>query len=318
MTDEQNDFLRVDRFEGPPKGYFVVVPGNSGAQIFDLAKFGHTLLGSWKILLGAAVVAAVTAAVISLQMRNVYRSVTLIAPVIQEPGGGNSLGNRLGGLAALAGIDVGDAGARKVQSFATLTSATLARKFIADQNMLPILYEDRWDAKANHWLRNPPAMDAAVKRLATSVVVVTENRTTSIVTVAAEWYSPELAARWANRMVELVNDQLRAEATISANRSIEYLNKELTKTSVEEIRQGIYRLIEEQENKAMLATVEREYAYHVIDPAVPPDLKFAPKRAVITLLAGMGGFFLAVVFVFVRSSFSRKSFQSAHSSMEST
>jgi uncharacterized protein involved in exopolysaccharide biosynthesis len=242
----------------------------------------------------------------------VYRAVALIAPVSRETAA-NSLRSQFGGLAALAGIDVGDASTRRVESLATLTSTSLARQFIKDQNLLPILYADRWDPQASRWRNGmAPPMDAAVKKLVTSVVMVSENRSNGIVTVAAEWYSPELAARWANQMVEMVNDKLRVDATLNAERRIDFLNKELNKTSVDEMRRAIYRLIEDQLNNAMLANVEREYAYHVIDPAVPPELKFAPKRAFITVLAGLGGVLLGVVFAFARRLLSRTSARSTH------
>jgi capsular polysaccharide biosynthesis protein len=302
MSDERFILPSSKPFSGPPSGYFVVLPASSDAGTSRLGEILAVARRSWKLLLTTSIVAAGIGAGVSLQMRNVYRAQTVIAPVTENSGGpGGSLKSQLGGIAALAGIDVGDLGARKAEYLATLNSAALARAFIADQNMLPIMYADRWDASNKRWRNGKaPPMDTAIKKLANSVVIVVESHTNGLVTVSGEWYSPELAARWANRMVEMTNDLLRAKATLKAERSIEYLNKELAKTTIEEIRQGIYHSIEEQINDEMLANVQREYAYHVIDPAVPPDVKFSPKRTLITAGSAFGGLFIGLAFALAR------------------
>jgi uncharacterized protein involved in exopolysaccharide biosynthesis len=302
MSDEQMELRPPRPFDGPPSGYFVVVPGNADSSADGFARSAALVAKHWKLILVVALIAGATAAVITLQMRNIYRAQALIAPVTQSQGGGGSLANSIGGIAALAGIDIGDTGTRKAEYLATLTSASLAREFIKDQDMLPLLYPKRWDA-ANHAWKNgkPPFMDEAVKKLSNNVLIITENHTTSIVTVNGEWYSPELAARWANRIIEMANDRLRLSAQLKANRSIEYLNQELAKTNVEEMRVAIFHLVEDQLKDSMLANVQREYAYQIVDPALPPDVKYAPKRSLITLGAAFGGAILAAVFVLVRN-----------------
>lgn len=302
MSPDRVDYPASRMFSGPPNGYFVVVPGNAETSAFNFGRMAALARTSWKLLLAATVLAGIAGVVISLRMRDVYRAQAIIAPV-QQNGNGNSMKNQIGGLAALAGIDIGEAGAHKAELLATLTSSGLAREFIADQDLLPILYAENWDASNHRWRNGKaPLLDKAVKRLSTSVLVITENHNTGIVTVSGEWYSPELAARWANRIVEMANDRLRAEASTNADRRVQYLNMELAKTSVEEIRQGIYHLIEEQVSNAMLANVERDYAYHVIDPAIPPQVKFAPQRSLIAAGSALGGFVLALVFVLIRGS----------------
>ena len=52
---------------------------------------------------------------------------------------------------------------------------------------------------------------------------------------------------------------------------VEYLNQELEKTNVAELRQAIYRLIEAQIKQKTLARLRDEYVFRVLDPAAPPD-----------------------------------------------
>jgi uncharacterized protein involved in exopolysaccharide biosynthesis len=288
---------------GSPAGYFVIVPQTQVEDVVDLATIFRILADSWKALMTAALLGAIIAAVISLQMRSLYRAETLVASVNRDRLGGlSALGNQFGGLAALAGVDIGTSGGREEEWFATLTSTGFARSFILSENLMPILFADRWDSKTSRWRQDEkqPSLENAVKEFTRSVRTVTQDRKTGLVTVAVEWYSPQLAALWANRMVDMVNERLRTEAIRNADFSIAYLNKELAKTNVVEMQQGIYRLIEEQVNSAMLANVEHEYAFRVIDPAVAPETRVSPKRFIMTLVGGAVGVFVGVMFVFLR------------------
>ncbi len=289
--------------QGPPSGYFIVVPDTQGEAADDLATFTADLLAEWKLLLATAVACGLIAWGVTYLMRPMYRAQALVAPVShQTSSAGGSALRQLGGIAALAGIDIGIAGGRKEEYLATLSSPGFAREFIRTQNLLPVLFADRWDAQAKQWRpgRKTPTLEQGVKRFTNEVVSISEDRKTSLITVTVEWYSPQLAAQWANGMIELVNERLRADAIRTADSSLEYLNRELTKTNVVEIRQAIYRLTEEQVNNAMLANVQREYAFHVVDAAVPPEVRFSPKRMLIGTVGAAAGLFLGAMAVYVR------------------
>jgi uncharacterized protein involved in exopolysaccharide biosynthesis len=286
--------------DGPPKGYFVVVPARVSEDSIDLSQFVSLALRSWFLLLVTAVIGAAIAIAISFQFRSLYRAQATVTPVVQGAGGvGGSLRSQFGGIAALAGIDLSSGGDRKAEFFATLASTGYAREFIKSENLLPVLFAEQWDETARRW-RDPssaPTLEAGVKRFTEEVRTVTEDRRTSLVTVTIEWYSRELAAQWANRMVELVNERLRADAAATAARSLEYLNKEIETTAVVELRQSIYRLIESQINTAMIAKVQREFAFRFIDRAVPPEIRVFPRRSLFAVVGALGGFLLGFLIV---------------------
>jgi uncharacterized protein involved in exopolysaccharide biosynthesis len=302
-VNESDGDIQIRRaLERPPQGYFVVVPPAQKEDMIDVSALVMALMASWKLLLLVSFAAAVIAALVSLQLPKTYVAQALITPVTQNNGALGSLRSQFGGLAALTGIDLGSGGGRREESLATLTSTGFAREFIQSEKLMPVLFAEEWDASTGKWRagEKPPSMERAVKKLSGDVVSVSEDKKTGLITVAVEWSSPELAARWANRLVELVNERLRSEATRNAERSIEFLNKELAKTSVVELRQAIYHLIEDQVNNAMLANVQREYAFRVIDTAVPPETRTKPRRTAITLAGAVFGLFSGVVFVLLR------------------
>lgn len=300
--DREQDVGRV--MKGPPSGYFVIVPpGEGAAQAVSFGTAFSLLLRSWKILLGATVFGAAIAVGISFLMVNTYRAQSLVAPVDQSGRASGGMRNQLGGIAALAGIELGANGGKREEAYATLASQGFARDFIMKHDLMPVLFPDQWDAAAKHWRpgKKPPSVEEAVKKFTLEVRSLAEDKKNGLVTLTMEWRSPELVAQWANGMVEMVNERLRTEAINNANESIEYLEKELAKTGVVELRQAIYQLIEQQVNNAMVANVQREYAFHFIDKAVVPESRVSPKRTVMTIVGAIFGLFIAAVAVLLRS-----------------
>lgn len=288
--------------EGPPAGYFVVVPASDqGQQDLDLARVVATALRGWKKILAAALAGALIAALVSMYLPSVYRAQVLVAPVQQ--GGSGALGalqSQVGGLAALAGIDLGGTADTRKESFARLASSGFARDFIVTEQLLPALYPERWDAQAGQWRAGEkvPTIEDGVRRFTRDVRAVNEDRKTGLVTLTVDWYDPVLAEQWANGLIELANERLRADAVANSRQRIDFLNAELRKTDVLELRQAIYRLIESQLNTAMMASVQKEFAFRVIDAAVVPDRRARPRRMVLTVVGGLLGATAGLIWVF--------------------
>jgi len=287
--------------QAPPSGYLYVMPEQRESDGITLAEVFSIAFGSWKLIAIVGMLCGIAAGAGSYLIKPSYRAATVIFPV-KQGGGASALRSQLGGIAALAGIDVGSAGRDKEQALATLKSTGFVRDFIIAENLLPVMYPERWDPVAKAWRagEKPPSLELAVQRFITGIRTITEEQRTGIITMSIEWYSPQTAADWANKMVAAVNERMREDAKHNADRSIEFLNQELAKTSVVELSYAIYRLVEEQVNNAMLANVQHEYAFRVIDPAVAPEQRSSPRRTMMALVGGVLGGFLGVIVVFVR------------------
>ena len=118
--------------------------------------------------------------------------------------------------------------------------------------------------------------------------------------IGVEFYSPTLAKQWVDWLVTDINDYMRTKDLNSANRTIDYLTKQLNSTSIADMQTIFYQLIEEQTKTIMLANVRQDYVLEVIDPAVVPEEEAKPKRALICVLVTLLGGFLAVIFVLIR------------------
>jgi hypothetical protein len=287
----------------PLSGYFLLVPPQPTDDVIDLRGVIRTIAGAWKPLALTAIACGLVTAGLSLTMRDYYRGEALVAPVVPESleqhGG---LESELGGIASIVGVELPGEGGKKAQAFATLTSKGFTADFLTSQNLMPILFADKWDADAHRWRKGvkPPTLEAGVKKFTSTVRTIAQDKKTGMVKITVDWYSPELAAEWANRLIEMANDRLRTVAIKDADLSIEYLNKELAKTNVVEMQHAIYRVIEDQVDRAMLANVQREYAFKVIDPAVAPVTKAGPHRSILTLVGAAVGFFIGLIVLYVR------------------
>ncbi|WP_308300923.1 GNVR domain-containing protein, partial [Vibrio parahaemolyticus] len=73
----------------------------------------------------------------------------------------------------------------------------------------------------------------------------------------------------------------------------------LSKTAIADMQSTFYKLIEEQTKSLMLAEVQEEFVFKVIDPAVVPEEKTQPSRAIICILGTFLGGFLSCIIVLV-------------------
>jgi LPS O-antigen subunit length determinant protein (WzzB/FepE family) len=288
--------------EGPPTGYFLVVPpadAEDETDAIDLIKVGGLLRERWKFLLVMTLLGGLIAGAIALHMRTVYRARAIVAPTAESQGGQGGLKKELGGIAELAGIDIGNGGGRKVEALAVLNSKGFVRDFIIKNDLLPILFAERWNAQTKTWAKTPPTMELAVKRFM-GRRTIDENTKSGLVTIDFVWYSPELAAQWTNGMIDMINDRMRDTDVRTADNSLEYLDRELATANGVELRQAIAHLIETQVDNKMVANVQRDYAYHFIDRAIPPETKSGPWRSLIAAGGAILGFTLGAAIVIVR------------------
>jgi len=249
-------------------------------------------------------VSTLTALLLAFLLPPVYRAEVLLAPVTQDKSEGlSAIASQYGDLAALAGINLGPGKDKTSEYIAALKSRSLSVSFINDENLKPVLFPRDWDNENKKWkdsTRIPTDWDA-FKVFDEDIRTVRNDRKTGLVTLEIEWKDAALAAKWANSLVRRVNARLRNEAIEEAENSIGFLEKQLQLTSAVEIQQAIYRLIEGQTKKKMVASTREEYAFTVIDPAVPPEEKARPRILFIVLSGVIVGIGLALAAVWVRS-----------------
>lgn len=199
----------------------------------------------------------------------------MVSNLDDESLGLGSFAGQIGGLASIAGLDLSPAGGNREAAIAILRSRAFTESFIENNDLIPILFDERWDSSIAAWIieegEDPPSIRDAYRFFNNNVRFVEEDLRTGLVHLVIEWTDRELAAKWANDLVRSVNEAIREDAVSLARSNLEYLDQELANTTVLELRNAIFRLMEVQIQHAMMANVRESFAFRIIDPAVVPD-----------------------------------------------
>jgi uncharacterized protein involved in exopolysaccharide biosynthesis len=230
----------------------------------------------------------------------VYKAEILLAPASEEKPDPFPALSQFGGLAAMAGISI-PSDSNVEQVVATLQSRKFLRQYIDSKNLLPLLFAEVWDAESQTWLvetqDDEPTEQKAVESF-NSILSVIENKKSGLINLSISWEDPNIAAEWANDLVKQLNEQLREKAIADSQKRVGYLEQELAKTTLHGMRAVLYKLLETEKQKAMLANVNEDFALEVIDPAVAPESREKPKGKLIVALSGICGGFLGIFAVF--------------------
>jgi len=242
-------------------------------------------------LTGAAVLVGVAYALLATEW---FRSEVVMVSADRKSAPA-SLG-QLGGLASLAGINLGSAGSP--EPVAVLKSKEFAEAFIVDMGLVPILLKAEIDAGVE------PDVRKAVKIFDEEVRSVTEDKKTGTVILSMQWTDPSVAADWANAYVVKLNERLRGQALTEAQRNVAFLQREIASTEVVQLRQSLGTVLESEMQKLLLARGSESFVFKVVDRATPPLRRSAPNRPVVVLIAVFFGIFSSLAYIFARRVFS--------------
>jgi len=290
----------------------------------DISLYGliALLLKNWIILSVCGIGFAVAAIAWSLTLPNVYTAETILMPVDGEQKDLSGLSGNLGGLAAMAGVSLGDKGGDNAKlAMELIKSRAFIGKFIEDNDILvPLMAAQGWDMSTDTLDINPEVYDLKNKKWVRQVVApfkpqpslqeahfaflkiltIEEEPKTKFVTLEVDFYSPHIAAKWARALVDGINQEIRQMDLDESTRSIEYLQKISSEIQVSELRNVFSSLMEEQIKSKMLAAVKKDYVFKIIDPAVAPELKSKPKRGLIAFAAGFFGGIIGIIIILIR------------------
>jgi uncharacterized protein involved in exopolysaccharide biosynthesis len=290
--------------------------------------FGVLWAGKIKIIAITAVF-AVASVIYALSVPNQYKATALLAPA-QSGGGGLSGGlGQLGGLASLAaGVTLGGGESSEAQiAQEIMKSWSYIEGFIAQNNIAVEVYAAQgwskgsnelqindgvYDTENKQWLienaagvTGPPSSWSLFQTFS-GRLAVSEDKKSGLVSVSIEYYSPLIAKQWVDMYVESINRFMQQRQVTKVTRNIEYLQEQIGKTSIAEMQEVFYSIIEEQTKSKMLAEASPDYAFVAVGPSMVPEEKSQPKRALICILGTLLGGMLSVLLVLVMH-YARKS-----------
>jgi uncharacterized protein involved in exopolysaccharide biosynthesis len=288
----------------------------------DLKELFSTLWAAKKIILAVTGVFALISVIVALSLPNQYKASALLSPAQQQSGGLSGALGDLGGLAALAGVNIGgnDGGEAQIAQ-EIIVSWGFIDKFIQQNNLaVEVFAADGWDeqrnqisidddlysVEENRWTRTPPSGKTAnptsweLYEEFLEKVSISADKKTGLISVSVEYYSPYIAKQWVDQLVVAINQHMQQRKLQMVNTNIQYLEAQIQKTPIAEMREVFYTIIEEQIKSKMLAEASPEYVFVTVSPAMVPAEKSQPKRALICILGTILGGMLSIAFVLLR------------------
>ena len=289
---------------------------NSSKDEIDLLEIINTLLANIKIIIISFIFFGTISVVYALSIPNQYKASTTLAVASSSGNGISSNFGQLGGIASLAGVNISGGQSTSEDKIAQeiMQSWSFIAKFVEDNNIAPnliaakdwdknknkLIYEnDIYDFKNDKWLITPPS-SWEIYQAFIGILSFSQDSKTGLVHVSIEYFSPNIAKQWLDLYVDSINAHMQKRKLIEVTKNIEFLNNEISKTSVSEMREVFYSIIEEQTKEKMLAAVSPEYAFIYVNPSMVPEEKSQPRRSIICIFITLFGTFFTILVILLR------------------
>jgi len=288
----------------------------------DLRELFYVLLeGKW-IIVSLTAFASIVGVIYSLSLPNIYESKTMLVPVNSSSGISGALGS-YSGLAGLAGISLpsgGDEGnsAKAIQKISSLSffennilpnihlPDLMAVKSWNSKTNIVVFDESIYDTSSNSWIRDSSYPQQQIPSSQASYAVfkqhlsLNDDKNSGFITLSIKHQSPFVAKQWVELVVNEVNAFYRQKDKSESEKAVNYLNQQISMTSLSEIKQVLAQLLQEESKKLTLIEANQYYVFDYIDPPAVMEQKSEPKRFLICILSTLLGGMLSILLVLIR------------------
>lgn len=306
-------------------------PTNSDDEINLRELFNVLFKGKW-IIISITAFVSIIVLIYSLSLPNIYQSKALLVPVKSSSSLSGAMKN-YSGLANLAGLNIPsqDGDGNSVKAIEKLKSFSFFENFMLPNIYLPnlmavqswnhktgiLIYdEDIYDETSNAWLREASYPKKIIPSAQESFLIfksqhlsLSEDKKTGFISVAISHQSPYVAKKWVEILIEEINTFYRQKDKLEAQKAVAYLNKQIAKTNLSEIKQIMAELVQQETQKLTLIEANESYVFEYIDPPVVMERKSEPSRAIICILGALLGGMFSILIVLIRYyAFKKKDF----------
>ena len=275
--------------------------------------FGILWSGKLKII-SISTIFAIASVIYALSLPNQYKVTTLLAPAQSENTGLSGALGSLGGLASFAGVNISNGESDEAQiAQEIMISWNFIETFISTNNISVELYaakswnegsnelqidEEVFNTNTKQWLAKKPTSWELYQSFLQRIDVA-EDKDTGLVTVSFEYYSPYLAKKWLDKYVAAINTHMQQRQMSKVSTNIDYLQAQIEMTSISEMREVFFNIIEEQTKNKMLAEANPDYVFVEVNPSMVPEQRSTPQRAVICILITFFGAIFSALIVLI-------------------
>ncbi len=288
-------------------------------SLFDLIKL---LWGKKWLIIRFVTAVTVISIIYSLFAPEIYKSEALLAPKTSSQGSIGQIGGSIGGIAALAGLDIGSLGSgnenRSKIALETLQSRKFFTDYLYEHMLVNLMAADNWDQESDQlvideniydsqkkqWISRDnssgkPSLQKAYKKFE-DIFDVYEDKLTGFISVSVEHYSPNIAKSWVDLIVYSINESMRQADINKSEKSLNFLIDKLNISNQVTMNNVFSNLIEEQTKIRMLADIAEDYVFVTIDPAIASETRERPKRTIIVVSSSLIAGFMISLYILIR------------------
>lgn len=300
----------------------------------DLAELWQHIVDGKLLIIGITISFFVLAFVYAINATSWYKAEAVLMDNAGAGAGkaGGALAS-LGGLASLAGVSMPASPVEAV--IATATSDSFLLDFIRKHDLKKVFMAGRWNEVQQQWQPAEGMMNALWENGARPYVMglrpkvnspyplaeheptwqrtlelvqkknifdITQDKKSNMITMSVTWTDPNLAAEWLGWWIDALNATIRTRTINESQSMLDNLVPKLEQPMQAEVRQSIISMIDEQTKTINVATIKKDYALKVIDPALAPETVAKPKRVLILAVAIVLGLMLGAMIAIIRGS----------------
>jgi uncharacterized protein involved in exopolysaccharide biosynthesis len=235
----------------------------------------------------------------------------------EEGGSLAKLAGQFGGLASMAGVQLGGGSSDKTEvALELLKSRAFLQTFINKYNLtMPLIAVKEWDEINNKliidpklydeekgiWVRVAPKGKKVIPTAWESYPNLVKNLSVDYVskkgmlTIKLTYFSPVIAAKWLDLLVKEVNIFWQKKTQLETEKYIRLLHEQTQKTNNTELLTILYSLIGEQTKTLLLNNISDEVMFETVAPIIIPEDKSAPSRAFLCLVTFIFSSFISVL-----------------------
>jgi len=288
----------------------------SDLENLDIERLAKILLKSRKFIISLTFLVAISSVAFSLYLTPIYTSSALAEPNpnLQID---SSMSN-LAGTASMIGLDISSGGSRGADIVTVSVAVIRSRDFFAlmmeEDNFLPELMaassyskdtkqltldNSKYDAKKNEWIvdgkNNMPSFHDSYETFIKSHLEIQRDQKTKLTTISISHSSPYIAKKWLDMILIKINTIMRDKKIFEANKSIDFLNEQLGKTNIKELKAALSNSIEKELNSLMFAKITDDYIFKIIDSPRVPLIQSRPNKKSIVLIGTIIGLILSIL-----------------------
>ena len=279
----------------------------------------------WKkriFIFTATTIISLASIIYALSLTNYYTSESILN--IRDSKDSSMVNNSFG-LSSMVGLNLfGEANESASEIIELIQSREFVKRLIRFEDVLPSLLaiesydssskklifdSDVYDSKSKKWVRNvkhnqlsmPTYLEA--HRAYSEMLDISIDKVSGFISLKFEHISPIFAQKILSLIIQEANNFNREMDIKNTNLALSHFEKELSKTSLLEMKESINQLIETQLETRMMASIYDDYVLVSIEPPFVPDRRSKPSRSFIVIFSTLIGGLMSLLYVVIRHYF---------------